>query len=64
MRTDPWIERAHEPCPSCLQRYTLELEVRCVACDRAVCPVCAVRVRETRETFCAQCPPDSGPERG
>ncbi|MDX1661065.1 MAG: hypothetical protein R3326_04675 [Gemmatimonadota bacterium] len=62
MRTDPWVERADEPCPFCLQSYALELEVRCVACDRPSCPICAVRVRRSREAFCPACPPDAGSE--
>lgn len=62
MRTDRWIERADEPCPFCAQRYALELEVRCVACDRPICPVCAVRAREIRQAFCVECPPDADAE--
>lgn len=57
---DPWIERSDEPCPSCLHRYALEMEVRCVACDRPLCPVCVVRVRESREWFCPECRSDAG----
>ncbi|MDX1622861.1 MAG: hypothetical protein R3199_02650 [Gemmatimonadota bacterium] len=59
MRVDRWVERADEPCPFCLQRYVLELEVRCVACDQPVCPVCVVRIRENRELLCPECPPDA-----
>lgn len=49
------IEQAEDPCPFCLQRYDLVLQVRCVACDRPICPICAIHVRGRREVFCSEC---------
>jgi hypothetical protein len=44
---------AHEQCPSCLQLYVYELEVRCVHCDGPACQFCAVRVAGV--WICAPC---------
>lgn len=52
-----WLEGGGEQCEFCLRRYVYEVEVRCVACDAPVCPLCVVRVRETLETYCPSCPP-------
>lgn len=51
-----WLAGGSEVCDFCLQRYAWEVEVRCVACDRPVCPVCVVTVRE-------RVPERAGPER-
>ena len=50
-----WLDGGSEQCERCLNRYAYEVEVRCVACDGALCPLCAVTVRETRESFCPEC---------
>lgn len=52
-----WIGEGSEPCTFCLQGYVLELEMRCVACDRPGCLHCMVRVRraEAVEVFCPEC---------
>lgn len=54
-RVESLAETADRPCPFCLQRYALHMEIRCVACDRPACPVCVVRVRQRRETLCPEC---------
>jgi hypothetical protein len=52
-----WIGEGSEPCPFCLQGYVLELETRCVACDRPGCMHCMVRVRSagTVDVRCPEC---------
>lgn len=50
-----WLDDGEEVCEHCLQRYAYEVEVRCVACDAALCPHCAVVVRATRESYCPGC---------
>jgi hypothetical protein len=52
-----WLAGGGERCRICLQRYVLEMELRCVACDLGTCPFCAVVVHETREVHCAHCVP-------
>ncbi len=54
-----WLEGS-EICPFCDHRYVWEMEVRCVDCDRPVCPVCLVRIR-LNEFRCPDCG-DSGEE--
>lgn len=49
------MEAGHEACGFCRQSYHYEMEIRCVDCDRPVCPVCVVRVRESREWHCPEC---------
>ena len=44
-----------ERCSFCLGVYAYELEVRCVDCDRPMCPVCAVEVRRTEVQVCLDC---------
>lgn len=52
-----WVAGGEERCRLCLQRYVVQVEVRCVACDLATCPFCAVIVHETRDRFCVDCAP-------
>jgi len=49
-----------EECSVCLGLYTYELEVRCVDCDRPMCPVCAVSVRRTEVHVCFDCDGEEG----
>jgi hypothetical protein len=52
-----WIGEGSEPCPFCLQGYVLELETRCVACDRPGCLHCMTRVRRADlvGVLCPEC---------
>ena len=50
-----WLEGGGERCPVCLTAYAYEVEVRCAACDRPSCPLCAVRVHTHAETVCFDC---------
>lgn len=52
-----WIGEGDERCPSCLQGYALEVEVRCVDCDAPGCPHCMIRVRERVAAWCPDCQP-------
>jgi hypothetical protein len=53
-----WLYGGKEICTHCGQPYVYEMEVRCVDCDRGICPTCASSDPETAECFC----PDCGPE--
>lgn len=59
-----WLEGGSERCEHCLQLYVYEMEYRCVACDGALCPVCALVVRETTAVLCPGCEDTGGTERG
>jgi len=50
-----WIQEGMEICGFCLQRYSYEVEYRCTACDRAVCPMCVLQVGEQLEAYCPEC---------
>lgn len=50
-----WLEAGAERCEVCELAHHYEITVRCVACDRPLCPSCAVEVRETRSLWCADC---------
>ena len=50
-----WLEGGGERCPVCLTAYAYEVEVRCTACDRPSCPMCAVRVAAHCERVCFGC---------
>ncbi|MBW3539362.1 MAG: hypothetical protein KY476_03760 [Planctomycetes bacterium] len=43
-----------EICGCCLQEYHLEAEFRCVCCDGAVCPMCAI-VTVRGSVVCSAC---------
>lgn len=53
----PWWLGGEERCDFCLERYVYEMEVRCLHCDRPVCPMCVVTITERRERVCAECGP-------
>lgn len=50
-----WLAGGWRVCEHCLQRYAVEVEYRCVACDGGVCPQCVVLVRAEGEAFCPAC---------
>jgi hypothetical protein len=50
-----WVSGGTETCHVCEHTHVVEMQLRCVGCDRGVCAQCAVVVRETREVFCTQC---------
>jgi hypothetical protein len=50
------LEGGSETCPDCLDAYWVEMEVRCVVCDRAACAACMVIVRGARPV-CRECGP-------
>lgn len=60
-RRDPAPQLAHWPegneiCPTCLQLYAIETEVRCIDCDQPYCSFCAVTVSLHVATYrCADC---------
>lgn len=49
-----WKGRGTEACDFCTHTYVYEMEYRCVACDRGVCPCCVI-VRERDLIFCPEC---------
>jgi hypothetical protein len=50
---DRWWLTGEEQCEACGQRYPHDIEVRCVECDAALCPVCAQW--QARKARCAGC---------
>ena len=51
-----WATAGSESCPVCLQRYHLEMEVRCTDCDAPLCPHCAVTVAlQVAGSHCPDC---------
>jgi hypothetical protein len=48
-----WWTAQEETCDYCLHRYALATEVRCIACDRAVCAECAVLIVD--QLWCPEC---------
>ncbi|HET7273604.1 MAG TPA: hypothetical protein VFI91_00370 [Longimicrobiaceae bacterium] len=61
-RTIPyWLDDGTEMCESCTHLHILQMEYRCVACDRPLCVHCFVIVRETHEVFCEKCHPEKEP---
>lgn len=61
---DPWWLGGTESCESCGQAYAYEMELRCGHCDGALCPLCAVRVRELRLVLCVGCHEPGAPAGG
>lgn len=51
----PWWLGGGATCGFCLQSYVLELEIRCVDCDRPMCPWCAATITERIELVCDEC---------
>lgn len=50
-----WSEPGPEQCAFCLQAYYAEMGYYCFDCDRAVCPVCVVQLREQGSVHCPEC---------
>lgn len=49
-----WKSGGSERCDFCLHVYAYEMEYRCAACDRAVCPCCVV-VKQRDILLCPEC---------
>jgi hypothetical protein len=49
-----WAAAGAETCGFCLQSYHHEVEARCTACDRPLCPHCVVRTAVV-ELRCPEC---------
>lgn len=61
----PWWLGGRETCGFCLQFYVLEMEARCVHCDRPVCPMCVSEAEESRLLVCSECgEPGEDPDDG
>lgn len=55
-RTPPyWLEGGTERCFACEGFYVLQMEFRCVGCDRGLCEQCIVLVWPLREVYCKEC---------
>ena len=57
-----WVRVDRGSCGFCGNRHALDIEYRCVGCDREVCAMCFVTVRETREGYCPECAPEGALE--
>ncbi|HET6655408.1 MAG TPA: hypothetical protein VFH57_04110 [Gammaproteobacteria bacterium] len=52
-----WLEAGAASCGFCAVAYLEEVAVHCFECDRPICPVCVVEVRESRTVVCPECAP-------
>ena len=50
-----WLAGGTEHCPFCLQRYALEVELRCTGCDRGMCAHCVTHVHVHEDVWCPEC---------
>ncbi len=50
-----WLEPGPEECAFCLHGYHYEAGYHCIECDRPLCPVCVIEVRETHSVVCPDC---------
>jgi hypothetical protein len=50
-----WLEPGPEVCPSCGCHYHEEAGYWCCVCDRPVCPLCVVLLREPPVACCPDC---------
>lgn len=48
-----WLEPGPDACAACGRGYHAEVGYRCAACDRALCPACAVFAGQT--ALCPEC---------
>lgn len=55
-----WLEPGAETCPFCETRLHFEALVYCTDCDRPVCPICLVEIRESRRLLCPECHAEAG----
>jgi hypothetical protein len=49
------LEPGPDDCAFCARAYRIEVAYYCIACDRPICPLCAVIVRERRGVLCPEC---------
>ncbi|MGH7475621.1 MAG: hypothetical protein ACRELD_04975 [Longimicrobiales bacterium] len=52
-----WLSGGNERCELCLHAYWYEIQRRCAACDRPLCPHCITTVRAESFVLCADCEP-------
>ena len=50
-----WSEPGPESCGFCHHAFHVEIGYHCVECDRPVCPLCVVTVRERHVVVCPEC---------
>lgn len=50
-----WLETGPEHCEFCLHSHYYEAVYHCVGCDRPMCPVCVIELRETHTLICSEC---------
>ena len=53
-----WSEPGPDICEFCQQSFHVEVGYYCAECDRSVCPVCVLRLREHRTVVCPECTPE------
>jgi hypothetical protein len=52
-RTAWWEEAGPDYCEFCQHAFRVEVGFHCADCDRPICPVCVIRVREW--AACPEC---------
>jgi DNA-directed RNA polymerase subunit RPC12/RpoP len=53
---DPWWSKpGPELCEFCLHTFQVEAGYYCADCDRPICPVCVLQIRERHSVSCPDC---------
>lgn len=55
-----WNEPGPDYCEFCHHTFQVEVGYHCIECDRPVCPLCFVAVRERHVVMCPECKPSEG----
>lgn len=50
-----WLEPGAQTCDFCQRTLHYEAVYYCVHCDRPICPLCVVKVRESQDIVCSEC---------
>lgn len=56
-----WAETGPETCRFCGAAFHVEIARHCGGCDRPVCPMCVIVMRELGTVFCPECAAEAEP---
>ena len=54
-----WNEAGPDRCEFCRHAFCVEVGFHCADCDRPVCPLCVITVRERQIVVCPACHEES-----